>query len=49
MTDFEYRLADRRDELEWLYMELYDDRARLHELEQAMLGAWSAVGGMRRW
>ena len=42
MTDFEYRLADRRDELEWLYMELYDDRVRLNELEQAMLDAWSA-------
>ena len=42
MTDFEYRLADRRDELEWLYMELYDDRAKLNELEQAMLDAWSA-------
>ena len=42
MTAFDYRLADRRDELEWLYMELYDDRARLHELEQAMLDAWSA-------
>ena len=42
MTVFEYRLADRRDELEWLYMELYDDRARLEELEQAMLDAWAA-------
>ena len=42
MTAFDYRLADRRDELEWLYMELYDDRARLHELEQAMLDAWSS-------
>ena len=42
MTNFEYRLADRRDELEWLYMELYDDRVRLNELEQVMLDAWSA-------
>ena len=42
MTDFEYRLADRRDELEWLYMELYDDRNRLNELEQAMWDAYSA-------
>ena len=42
MTAFEYRLADRRDELEWLYMELYDDRSRLNELERAMLDAWSA-------
>ena len=49
MTDFEYRLADRRDELEWLYMELYDDRNRLNELEQAMLDAWSARGmGLRQ-
>ena len=44
MTAFDYRLADRKDELEWLYMELYDDRARLNELEQAMLDAWSARG-----
>ena len=42
MTAFDYRLADRKDELEWLYMELYDDRARLKELEQAMLDAWAA-------
>ena len=28
MTAFEYRLAERKDELEWLYMELYDDRSR---------------------
>ena len=42
MTDFEYRLADRKDELEWLYMELYDDRAKLNELEQAMLDAYAA-------
>ena len=33
---FERRLQPRRDELEWLYMELYDDRARLSELEELM-------------
>ena len=49
MTAFERRLADRRDELEWLSMELYDDRARLNELEQAMQDAWAARGmGLRQ-
>ena len=32
MTAFESRLKDRRDEVEWLYMELYDDRRQLHAL-----------------
>ena len=36
MTVFERRLQERRDELEWLYMELYDDRAKLNELERRM-------------
>jgi amylosucrase len=36
MTGFDRRLAQRKDELEWLYMELYDDRARLGELEAMM-------------
>ena len=36
MTAFERRLADRRDELEWLYMELYGDRGALEALEQMM-------------
>jgi len=40
MTAFDRRLAARRDELEWLYMELYDDRARLNELEDMMQGAY---------
>ena len=35
MTSYDCRLRERRDELEWLYMELYDDRNRLNELEQA--------------
>ena len=42
MNAYEYRLADRKDELEWLYMELYDDRAKLNELEQAMSDAYAA-------
>jgi len=36
MTGFERRLQERKDELEWLYMELYHDRDRLRELEQSM-------------
>ncbi len=28
-----------RDELEWLYMELYDNREKLNELERAMKAA----------
>ena len=34
MNELERRLAARQDELDWLYMELYGDRARLEELEQ---------------
>lgn len=41
MTDFERRLAQRRDELEWLYMELYDDREKLRELEAMMQSAYA--------
>ena len=41
MTAFESRLKDRRDELEWLYMELYDDRRQLHALLDEM-GAFYA-------
>ena len=44
MTLFDHRLAQSRDELEWLYMELYDDRAKLNELEQVMWDAYSARG-----
>ena len=42
MNAFDRRLSIRRDELEWLYMELYGDRAKLHELEQAMTEAYAA-------
>lgn len=36
MNAFEHRLKDRRDELEWLYMELYDDRPQLNALLDEM-------------
>ena len=36
MTGFERRLQERKDELEWLYMELYQNRNKLRELEQSM-------------
>ena len=39
MTPLERRLESRRDELEWLYMELYDDRTRLGELLEKMKDA----------
>ena len=42
MTAYDRRLAIHRDELEWLYMELYDDREKLHELQQRMADAYSA-------
>ena len=42
MNAFERRLGECRDELEWLYMELYDDRAKLDELEKAMADAYAA-------
>lgn len=35
-ADFERRLAERRDELKWLYMELYDNFDRYQELEDSM-------------
>ena len=41
MNSYVRRLSERQDELEWLYMELYGDRARLEELEAAMAEAWS--------
>ena len=40
MTSYERRLATNRGELEWLYMELYGDRAKLHELERTMAAAY---------
>ena len=42
MNAFERRLAARKGELEWLYMELYDDRAMLDALERAMAEAYAA-------
>ena len=41
MTAFERRLLVRRDELEWLYMELYDDREGLEALEEMMAGLYA--------
>ncbi len=49
MTAFERRLLVRRDELEWLYMELYDDREGLEALEEMMAGLYAQRGlGLRR-
>ena len=42
MNAFERRFARHRDELEWLFMELYDDRGALLALEEAMRSAWEA-------
>ncbi len=39
-TQYDSRFAARRDELEWLFMELYDDRAALERLEAAMKDAF---------
>ena len=36
MNDMERRLAQRQDELDWLFMELYNDRVRLDELKTKM-------------
>ena len=49
MNEFERRLAARQDELDWLYMELYDDRPRLEELKAMMArpGARRAGSGRR--
>ena len=38
--DFSARLAKHKDELEWLFMELYRDREALHTLEDEMEQAW---------
>ena len=40
MNDMERRLARRQDELDWLYMELYNDRARLDGLKAEMARAY---------
>ena len=36
MNDMERRLAARQNELDWLYMELYNDRDRLKELRRRL-------------
>lgn len=42
MNDMERRLAARQNELDWLYMELYNDRDRLEELKKRMAGFYHA-------
>ena len=42
MNDMERRLAARQNELDWLYMELYNDRDRLKELKERMAGVYHA-------
>lgn len=44
ISAFARRLQERRDELEWLYMELYDQRDRLEELLQRMAEAYGQRG-----
>ena len=41
VNEFERRFARHRDELEWLFMELYDDRSALHRFETMMREAWA--------
>ncbi len=49
MNAFERRLSERRDELEWLYMELYNNRERLEALEARMREAYHQRGqGLKR-
>ena len=49
MNDMERRLTRRQDELDWLYMELYDDRARLDKLKDMMAAAYKErEQGLRR-
>lgn len=40
-SEFERRFARHRDELEWLFMELYDDRDALRSFEAMMREAWA--------
>ena len=42
VQEFSARLAKHKDELEWLFMELYHDREALHTLEAEMEQAWNA-------
>lgn len=39
-NEFERRFARHLDELEWLFMELYDDRDALLRFEEMMQTAW---------
>ena len=40
--EFESRFAKRKDELEWLFMELYHNREGLEVLEREMAEAYNA-------
>ena len=44
MNDMERRLARRQDELDWLYMELYNDRSRLDVLKDIMARSYHDRG-----
>ena len=49
MNAFERRLRDRQDELDWLYMELYNRRESLAALKEMMADCYSQRGmGLRR-
>ncbi len=49
MTAFERRLAQRQEELDWLYMELYDNREGLAALKEMMAGLYAQRSlGLRR-
>ena len=39
-SEFQRRFVRHRDELEWLFMELYDDRDALHRFEAMMREMW---------
>ena len=39
--EFESRFAKHKDELEWLFMELYHDREALHTLDWSLHHPWS--------
>ena len=41
VNEFERRFARHRDELEWLFMELHDDRDALHRFEAMMREMWA--------
>ena len=41
VNEFERRFSRHRDELEWLFMELYNDRDALHRFEAMMRETWA--------